>query len=207
MRNSSPVLRPTAPPGQGRARFLTVARGPARLTVAALALLVLLAPGVARADEEESTESRVLAEQAIALIANDAGEERVAERIEDALEAPDKEGVDLGLVGQALEVVEGPGPDETALRQARVLLLEALGGKLPSAPEGGRFATGTETGTSVVLNEFRPARGIADAGDAALFALALLAVAVGLWLSVRLRPPHRIRELERRAAQQKGNRP
>lgn len=54
----------------------------------------------------------------------------------------------------------------------------------------------------MVLDEFRPARGIADSGDAALFALALVAIVVGLWLSVRLRPRHSIRELERRAAAQ-----
>ncbi|QNE73520.1 hypothetical protein F0344_01835 [Streptomyces finlayi] len=88
-----------------------------------------------------------------------------------------------------------------------MLLLDALGGKLPSAPQSGRFATGTKTGTSTVPEEFRPPRGIAYAGDAVLFALGLFAVAAGLWLAVWLRPRHRIRELERRAAQQKGKRP
>ncbi len=170
----------------------------------AVALLFLALPGAARADMEESEEAPVLVEQAIALIANDAGQARVAERIEDALEAPDKEGVDLGLVGKALAVIERPGQDEAALREARKLLEDSLGGKLPSAPEPGRFATGTETGTSVVLDEFRPARGIADAGDTTLLALALVAVALGLWLSVRLRPPHSVRELERRSAKKEG---
>ncbi|MCZ4508738.1 hypothetical protein O3Q52_11085 [Streptomyces sp. ActVer] len=183
-------------------------RSAVALVVTVLVLVLIpVFPGQARADEEESREAPVLVEQAIALIANDAGEERVGERIEDALEAPDKEGVDLGLVRQALEVVEGPGPDETAFPRARVLLLDALGGKLPSSPQSGRFATGTETGTSAVLDEFRPARGIADAGDAVLLGLALAAVISGLWLSHRLRPPHRIRELERQAARQKGKRP
>ncbi|MFF6833302.1 hypothetical protein ACFY84_15710 [Streptomyces sp. NPDC012438] len=161
-------------------------------------------PGVAWADEMESDQAPVLVEQAIALIANDAGQARVAERIEDALEAPDKEGVNLSLVRKALDVVERPGQDQAALRETREILLESLGGKLPSAPQPGRFATGTETGTSVVLDEFRPARSIADAGDATLLALALAAVAVGLWLSVRLRPPHSIRELERRSIKKEG---
>ncbi|MCX4584095.1 hypothetical protein [Streptomyces sp. NBC_01481] len=174
----------------------------AALVVTALVLLSAVFPGQARADEEESREAPVLVEQAVALIANDAGEARVAERIEDALKAPDREGVDLGLVRQALDVVEGPDEDENVLRRARVLLLDALGGRLPSAPESGRFATGTETGTSVVLEEFRPARGVADGGDAALLGLALAAVVSGLWLSHRLRPPHTIRELEHRAARE-----
>ncbi|WP_030587787.1 hypothetical protein [Streptomyces anulatus] len=187
-----------------RACLLIPARRPAGLADAAVALLLLAVPGVAWADEMESEEAPVLVEQAIALIANDAGEERVAERIQDALEAPDKEGVDLSLVGKALDVVERPGQDEANLREARELLLKSLDGKLPSAPAPGRFATATETGTSVVLDEFRPARGIADAGDATLLALALAVIVLGLWLSVRLRPPHSIRELERRSNEEGG---
>ncbi|MBO8190520.1 hypothetical protein ITI46_02160 [Streptomyces oryzae] len=153
--------------------------------------------------KEESDEAPVLVEQAIALIANDAGEERVTERIEDAIEAPHKEGADLGTVRRALDVVERPGESETAGRKARELLLDAIDGKLPSAPRGGQLAKGTETGTSTVLGEFRPARGIADGGDAALFGLALAAVAAGLWLSRRLRPPHTIRELAHRVGKGK----
>lgn len=174
------------------------------VAVAAVVLLFLLVPGVAWAHEEESDEAAVLTEQAIALIANDADEAMVTERIEDALDAPHKEGVDLALVRRALESAEGPGPEGAALAKARLLLLDALGGKLPSAPKSGKFAMGTETGTSAVLNEFRPARGIADAGDAALFSLALVAIGVGMWLSVRLRPRHGIRELEHRAAEAEG---
>jgi hypothetical protein len=174
------------------------ARTPATLPVAALALLLL--PGVAKAHEGESDESAVLVEQAIALIANDAGKEKVAERMEDALMAPHKEGVGLKLVEQARDIVERPGPEGASLQEARGLLLRSLNGKLPSAPEAGKLVTGTETGTSVVLDEFRPTRGLADSGDAALFALALVAILVGLWLSVRLRPRHSIRDLERRAA-------
>ncbi|MEU8617443.1 hypothetical protein [Streptomyces sp. NPDC048623] len=190
-----------------RHRFPGLIAAPLIVMALVLALTAVFS-GPARADEEESRESAELVAQAIALIANDAGEERVAERIEDALDAPDKEGVDLVLVRRALDAVEAPGEDEAALRRARVLLWDSLGGKLPSAPEGGRLATGTETGTSRVLDGFRPARGISGTQDAVLFALAVCAVAVGLWLSVRLRPPHRIRELERRAAAaQKGKKP
>lgn len=169
----------------------------------AAALLALLLPfaalsGVARADEEESTRSAVLVEQALALIANDAGDERVAERVEDALEAPEKEGVNLALVERAGELIDRPGEEAAATRQAQTLLLDSLGGKLPSAPQGGRFATGEETGTGEILDELRPARGLSDAGDTALSALGLASVVVGLWLSHRLRPPHRLRELEHR---------
>ncbi|MEU6977805.1 hypothetical protein [Streptomyces sp. NPDC046371] len=74
----------------------------------------------------ESDEAAVLVEQAIALIANDAGEARVAERIEDALEAPLKEGVDLALVSRALDVVERPGQDEAAPSETRELLVQTV---------------------------------------------------------------------------------
>ncbi|MGW5666137.1 hypothetical protein ACWEWG_40050 [Streptomyces sp. NPDC003758] len=174
------------------------ARTPAALSVGALAPLFV--PRLANAHGGESDESAVLVEQAIALIANGAYTDQVAERIDDALEAQQKEGVDLNLVGQARDVVERPGPEAASLREVRGLLLRSVDGKLPSAPKAGHLVTGTETGTSVVLDEFRPARGIADSGDAALFALSLLAIAVGLWLSVRLRPRYSVRELKGRAA-------
>ncbi|KAF5990641.1 hypothetical protein [Streptomyces sp. WAC00263] len=185
-----------APQARSRAARYATALGGA----AAGLLLTVAAPGVARADEVESTQSTVLVEQAIALIANDAGDTRVAERIDDALAAPDKQGVNLALARQALGLVERPGEDAAATRQARVLLLDSLGGKLPSAPKGGRYAAGTETGTSTVLDEFKPARGISDGGDAVLLGLAVAAVGGGLWLSRRLRPPHTLRELEHRGA-------
>lgn len=177
------------------ARYATALAG-----AAAALLLTVAAPGLARADEEESMESAVLVEQAIALIANDAGDARVAERIDDALAAPDKQGVNLTLARQALGLIEGPGEDTAATRQARVLLLDSLGGKLPSAPKAGQNATGTDTGTSTVLVEFKPARGISDGSDAVLLALAVAAAGGGLWLARRLRPPHTLRELEHRGS-------
>ncbi|GAA3803256.1 hypothetical protein [Streptomyces chiangmaiensis] len=167
--------------------------------VAAAALLIpVAASGTAWAHGEESDESAVLVEQAVALIANNAYEDQVSERIDNALMAPHKEGVDLAEVRQAQDVIEQPGYSAGVSRQVKGLLLDSLGGKLPSAPKAGRPATGDETGTSVVLDEFRPARGISDGGDAVLLGLGVAAIAGGLWLSRRLRPPHTLRELEHR---------
>lgn len=182
-----------ASPGRVRRRGGVVAAASALLLAAAL-------PGTAWAHGEESDEASVLAEQAISLIANDAGDARVAERIEDTLMAPDKEGVDLALVRQAEDVIERPGHSRAADERASGLLLDALGGKLPSAPKAGTFATGTETGTSKILGEFRPARGVSDNGDGVLLGLAGATVVGGLWLSRRWRPPHTIRQLEHRDA-------
>ncbi|MFF4576603.1 hypothetical protein [Streptomyces sp. NPDC001410] len=177
-------------------------RGPGLIlsgVVAVAALLVpVAAPGAAWAHDGESDESAVLVEQAVALIANNAYEDQVAERIDDALMAPHKEGVDLARVRRAQSLVAQPGYSAAVSRQVKGLLLDSLGGKLPSAPKAGRPATGDETGTSVVLDEFRPARGISDGGDAVLVGLGVVAIGGGLWLSRRLRPPHTIRELEHR---------
>ncbi|WP_189190585.1 hypothetical protein [Streptomyces albiflavescens] len=161
-------------------------------------LIPVAAPGSAWAHGEESDQSAVLTEQAVALIANGAAEDQVAERIEDALMAPHKEGVTLAKVREAQALVERPGYSEATSRQVKVLLLASLGGKLPSAPQAGRPATAEETGTTVVLDELRLPRGISDGGDAVLVGLGAAALGGGLWLSHRLRPPHTIRRLEHR---------
>lgn len=166
------------------------------LAAAAAAVLLLILPAApAGADEEESTHASELVEQAIALIANEGGDERVAERIDDALNAPAKDGVDLVKVGQAREIIDAPDEDPAATAQARALLLDSLGGKLPSAPEDGQQAAGIETGTSVILNEFKPARGISDGGDAILLGLSLAVLLAGLYLARRLRPQHSLHQL------------
>ncbi|MER7467270.1 hypothetical protein [Streptomyces sp. NPDC097981] len=148
---------------------------------------------------EEIKQARVLVEQAVALIANQAGDDRVGERIHDAVEAPDQMGVDQAKVRGALALIDQPGENARATAQARTLLLAAIGGRLPGAPTAGP-ALGTDTGTSVILDEFRPARGISDGGDVALLVLAVAAIAAGLYPARRWRPPHTIHELERSAA-------
>jgi len=163
--------------------------------LAGCVFLIASAAGPAWAHGEESDQAAVLVEQAIALIANRAEDEHVAERIQDALEAPDQMGVDTAQVQAALELIEQPGEGGEAAARARAVLLAALGGKLPSASTAGP-AVGTETGTSVVLDEFRPERGISDGGDVALLVVAVAAMAVGMYLARRWRPPHTIRQLE-----------
>lgn len=79
-------------------------------------------------NEQESDLATDLVQQAIYLIANDGGAERVLGKVEDALKAPDPAGVDLTLVDDAVVLVEteGSGPDEgQVLAEARRLLVEA----------------------------------------------------------------------------------
>ena len=167
-----------------------------------------LAAGEEEGHGDESNEARVLVMQAIALIVNEAEAERVVERIADAGEAPEKEGVDIAKVEQALEVAESV-TGRAGLNEARVLLQESIGAQPVSgygevAPIGevseGQpppFATGGDPGTGIVLDPVRPERGIGDGGDAVLFALAVAGLAVGLFLSYRFRPAHSIEQLRR----------
>lgn len=187
-----------------------------RAAAVVVAILVVMVAWSGRAaasrDEdghgEESDEARVLVMQAIALIVNQAEQERVVERIGDAVEAPMKEGVDLAQVEAALEVAESASGRD-GLNQARVLLQESIGAqpasgygevaRIGETSEGGApsFATGGDPGTNVVLDMVRPERGISDGGDAVLMALSVAGLLLGLYLSRRFRPAHSIHQLRR----------
>ena len=178
-----------------------------RLVTAAAALtLAVWVPTVARADEPgESDQAKVLVLQAIALIVNTPGDAMaIDERIGDAVEAPHTEGVDMDLVRQAADAANGGD-----LRRARELLQSAIGAGpfvgtgVPepirdSSGEPGRpaYAVGGEAGTAVVLDEFRPGRGL-DGGETVLLILSVAAVAGGLLLAWRLRPADTVRRLRR----------
>jgi len=190
--------------------------GRARAAVVILAVIFAVAalPGRAlgageeEGHGEESNEARVLVMQAIALIVSEAEAERVVERIADAVEAPEKEGVDLAKVEQALEAAES-GSGRAGLNEARVLLQESIGAQPVSgygevAPIGevseGQpppFATGGDPGTGIVLDPVRPERGISDGGDAVLLALSVAGLLLGLYLSYLFRPAHSVHQLRR----------
>lgn len=192
-------------PGRRRRRLPTV--------LLLLATLVLFRPGAALADEEETDQASLLVLQSVALIANEAPVDAVIERIEDALAAPDPSGTDLAAVQRALTLVKKSAADDdpAALQEARQLLVDAVDvrfatgyGAIPGPKDTSEgespYATGADTGTTAVLDELRPARGISDGGDAVLLVLAVLAVAAGLYLAHRWRPHDSIRQLRRATA-------
>lgn len=181
-----------------------------RITAVVLAVGLLLLPRAALADEEMSDQAQVLVLQAVALIANKAPADAVAERIQDALQAPDKSGTDLAKVRQAQPLVRA-GATPSDLTQAQALLTGAIDirfatgyGDIPQPGEVGQdrppYATGAETGTTAVLGEFAPRRGISDRGDVALLILAGLAIGLGLVLAHRWRPPDTLRQLRHQVA-------
>lgn len=170
------------------------------IVVAVMLMLLWTTAAPAQANGAESDQASVLVQQAIALVAGDAGPARISERINDALEAPNQEGVDAVKVRQALAVVEGVGAQATAsqrteaMLQAHSLLQASIAVTAPLKPN---MATGEETGTTVVLDDFQPPRGIGTRGDLALVVLSLLAIGGGLLLARWLRPPHTLRQLRR----------
>ena len=197
-------------------------RGSAALVVPFVLASVVLAAAPARAaggHTDESEVSAVLVLQAISVMANGGTAEAAAEKLNDALEAPDQQGTDLVKVEQALALVEGSvasSDSGTDLSRAREILVSAIAARAATGygemPEPGvvgedmsPYASGADTGTIDVLDRFEPARGVHDGGDVVLLVLAVLMVATGLVLSHTWRPHDTIHELRSRSAAMKGS--
>jgi len=173
---------------------------PKPIFVAAIAIATALTlAGPAGADEPgESDESAQLVRQAIALIVNTPGDmEGIEDKIVDAQEAPNQEGVDLALVAEAEEAFE-----REDMHEVRALLERSIGAQPHSGEQdplpigetrgspGMEMATGAETGIDVVIDELAPDREVSGTDVVGLLALAALAAA-GVWLALRFRPhPH-----------------
>jgi hypothetical protein len=171
---------------QGAARAV---RGWGRRLLApvAVGLLVVGSAGSALAHgDEEEVPAKTLVEQAIALLRGQPEEVRAIEdRIRDALEAEDTEGVDVALVERAAAAF-----DEGDLHLAQDLLEEAIGAAPHGVvatpnPEPGMPAPSPEPGAeaSPVLHERAIEGGLrAPAGVAGPILLGLAGVAVLLGL-------------------------
>ena len=139
--------------------------------------------------------------QAIAVIVNKPGDmATIEDKINDALEAEDKEGVNLALVRQAKDALES-----NDMMKVRDLLESAIGARPDLSGTDVRpilnvpLATGEETGTRVVTDELPGRQGLTRT-DVLLLVLAGLVAVAGLALSRRWRPADSMSELRRRAA-------
>ena len=107
-----------------RRAFSRGALMPALAFGALVAFVVVAAAGPAAAHEgEEGTEAFQFVRQAIALIVNTPDDhEAIADKINDAIEAPDDHGVDIALVEQAQAALDAEDPHQT-----RTLLEQSIG--------------------------------------------------------------------------------
>jgi len=152
--------------------------------------LAALAPLPALAHEGDSDQASVLVLQAIGLIVNKPGDmDAIGDKINDALNAPKKEGVDLAQIQAAKDAL-----DKGDMGQAHTLLQQSLQGGASM-----QAAAGEETGTTVVHDALNP-RGHLAGGDWVLLGISVLALALGGWLAVRYRPHESVRVLRRQLA-------
>jgi len=162
---------------------------------------------------EQPTQAKLLVLQSISLIANGALVGTVTDRLQDAVDAPDQAGTDATLVRRALLVLEDASDGAAGAphrAQARALLVSSIDvraatgyGQIPPPGVVGAdvpaYANGAQSGTTVVLDELKPARGVSDRGDLVLLFMAIGAMALGTVLSRRWRPRDTIRELRRQS--------
>ena len=172
-----------------------------RKSIASAALPILFATvvfvgGPAAADAPgESDESAHLVREALALIVNTpANMAAIEEKIDDALKAPKQEGVNLSLVAEA----KAAFPRQN-MHDVRAILERSIGAQphrgardpLPiretRGSPGMTMATGTETGTDVVVDPLAPDRSRSASDWLALAGFAVVA-AGGVWLAFRFRP-------------------
>lgn len=150
------------------------------VTILALAPVTLTAGAQAHGDDE-TQEGYVLVQQALAHLAHDVSSDGIdlaMEKVNDALETEDQEGVDVAEVEQGMHALEADQVD-----QARTLLQDSITEALAGRP----LATGYETGTGVVPVEL-PGRGPLTGSDWLVLGLSVGVAALGVWLSVRFRP-------------------
>lgn len=182
--------------------------------LAGLALVLggaLMTGPPASADEPGETDvGYLLVQQALGHLAHDTsaeGLEVAMEKVSDALETDDQEGVNVPTLEQAMAALEAED-----VEGARRLLQDSIAAALHNRPP----ATGMDSGTTSVRPELEGRSGLAGE-DWGFLAAALVALLLGTWLSVRFRPHDSIRVLRTQLAvadrvsstesQEKGRRP
>lgn len=155
-----------------------------RFTITAAATLFALftvtAPASAHGDDE-TTEGYLLVQQALGHLAHDAssvGIDLAMEKVQDALDTEDQEGVSVPELEQGMAALEaGDVP------QARALLEGSIKTALAALPP----ATGNQTGTTTIVPELAGRSGFG--GQDWLFLLAsIVSIVAGVWLAFLFRP-------------------
>jgi len=152
------------------------------LVVAALAVapVIMAAPAQAHGDDE-TQEGYVLVQQALAHLAHETNAEGIdlaMEKVDDALETDDQEGVDVAEVKQAKVAVEAG-----QVEHARALLEDSIADAIAAKP----LATGYGSGTGLVPDRL-DGRGPLDGADWFVLGLSVAVSGLGVWLSIKYRP-------------------
>ena len=186
---------------------------PVIASTAVVVLLAAFASAPAWAHEgEESASAHDLVLQAVAYIVNTPDDmESIEDKVKDAQESEDTDGVRMALVRQAETALE-----DGDMARARDLLQRSIGARtdltgtdvqpiLQTSP-GQRsvvLATGEEPGTRVVTDAM-PGRGGLTGTDVALLIAAAVLAAGGILLSTRYRPAHSVHALRAAARRREG---
>lgn len=164
----------------------------AGLVVSVLTAVVLAGAWPAAADEPgESTVSSELVRQAIALIVNTPDNDEAArEKVGDALEVEDQEGVDISLVRRADEALVAGD-----MHEARALLEQSIGARphlgtndvaVIGEVSEDRTARGAEAGNAPILDPLDT--GDPDGGDVTAIVAGAGLILAGVFLGLRWRP-------------------
>lgn len=150
------------------------------MAAALLMLVVPSSPASAHGDDE-TTEGYLLVQQALGHLAHDTSAEGIAlamEKVQDALETKDQEGVSVAELQQGMAALEAGDAVH-----ARTLLQDSIKVALAEQPR----ATGNETGTRLIIPELEGRSGFG--GQEWLFLLvSVVAVVAGISLAYLFRP-------------------
>lgn len=166
--------------------------------LSAVALIGLLAtfasaPAAWGHGEGETTEGYLLVQQALGHLAHDtsmSGIDLAMEKVDDALETDDQEGVDVAELERGMAALESGD-----VGQARTLLQDSIRQAMTALPP----ATAGQTGTHELAPEL-PGRPDLRAQDWVLLSASAVALVVGVWLAFLFRPRDTIRTLRTRLA-------
>ncbi len=170
---------------------------PLALRVICLTLIavgsILSAPSAAGDEPGETDLGYLLVQQALGHLAHDSsveGIEVAMEKVGDALETDNQQGVDVPTLERGMAALEAGD-----VNGSRGLLQESI----TEALHNPQPATGMQSGTTVVRPELPGRFGLA-AQDWGFLAAAAIGTLVGAWLTFRFRPPDSIRALRTRLA-------
>lgn len=164
----------------------------ATVAIALIAPITMAAPAWAHGGDE-TTEGYLLVQQALGHLAHDAspsGIDLAMEKVQDALDTSDHEGVNVAEVRESMAALKAGN-----VTVARTRLQDSIRQAMRDLPP----PTGNQTGTTMVTPELAGRSGL-HGQDWLFLAASLLVLLLGSFLTYRFRPPEPLRVLRARLA-------